>query len=268
MNKRADLEPGLAPPTREGQSSSLQIEYTSTRVLPEAGRFLRACRGVVGSDRTPVADAYKVLRAQLLQRMRAENWNSIAVTSVRSSLAKSLASVNLALTFAAELDKTALLVDADPESSLTERYFGLNNLPGLSDHLLDELPIQSVVVNPGIEHLVLLPAGRRVVHSAELLSTQACAWLLGELKVRYAERYIVIDAPGILTAEGLSLFEKVDCVLVVAEQNVTRRADLEECAERLARFNVIGSILCEQLDPSGVPAGAPPQNASAAVRRR
>jgi len=177
--------------------------------------------------------------------MRANDWSSVAVTSVRPTNSKSIATINLALTIAAELDKTALLIDADLGAPRLDALFGLAPRKGLSDYLLENVPLKELILNPGIEHLVVLPAGRAISNSAELLATHASTRLIEELKGRYPERYIIFDAPSVLTADGLSLFEKVDAVLLVVERNVTTKEDLQECAELLQPFNLIGSVLCE-----------------------
>jgi len=246
MNKRLepDDEVTLDAPSRP---TSLRIQYTTTRVLRESASIARRNPGVVGIDRSPLTEAFKLLRAQLLQRMRAGGWNTVAVTSVRPTESKSTATINLALSIAAELDKTALLVDADLVTPHVDAFFGLHGAPGLTDHLLDSLPLKDLIVNPGIDHLVILPAGRIVANSSELLATHAVSDLIAELKGRYPERYIIFDSPAVLSADGLSLFEKVDAILLVAERNQTTRRDLEECATVLSRFNVIGSVLCEPI---------------------
>jgi MinD-like ATPase involved in chromosome partitioning or flagellar assembly len=148
-----------------------------------------------------------------------------------------------------------LLVDANLAAPQIGALFGLERRKGLRDFLIDDVPLKDLIVNPGIEHLVVLPAGAAVSNSAELLATDASTRLFQELQSRYSQRYIIFDAPSVLTADGLSLFEKVDAVLVVAERNRTTRAELEQCALALKPFNLIGSVLCEAI-PEVTPASA------------
>jgi Mrp family chromosome partitioning ATPase len=240
-----DISKSLENLPAAGSRYTLKIEYSETRVMPEAARHVRSHRAVVGRKRSPLSEAFKVLRAQLLQRMRSQGWNSLAVTAPVGAASKSYTSINLALTIAAEYDKTALLIDADLGDPQLARLFGLGPVQGLTDHLLDGVALSELVVNPGIDHLVLLPAGKAVAQSAELLGLDANTLLIDELKSRYAQRYIIFDAPPVTSAEGLSLFEKVDCVLLVAEGNLTSRAELEECRDLLRPYNLIGSVYCE-----------------------
>jgi capsular exopolysaccharide synthesis family protein len=228
-------------------SGPLKIAYTTTEVVREAAAVIRRHPGIVNSQRTPLSEAFKVLRTQVMQRMRANGWRSLAVTAARASEVKSIATVNFALSLAAEFDKTALLVDADLAEPQIGRLFGLSGRRGLRDFLLANVALPELIVNPGIEHLVLLPAGAPVANSAELLATDASTHLIQELQSRYPQRYIIFDASPVATADALTLFEKVDAVLLVAERNQTTRKDLELCVEALRPFNLIGSVLCDPL---------------------
>jgi capsular exopolysaccharide synthesis family protein len=228
----------------------LKIAYTTTEVIREAASTIRRHPGIVEDYRSPLSDAFKVLRTQVIQRMRAQGWRSLAVTAVRASEVKSVATINLALTLAAEFDKTALLVDADLGAPQVSRLFGIKSRKGLRDFLLDDVPLTELIINPGIEHLVVLPAGAPIANSAELLATDASTHLIHELQSRYPERYIIFDAPSALTADALSLFEKVDAVLLVVERNRTTRKELEQCTEALRPFNLMGSVLCDPLPVS------------------
>ena len=247
MNDR--LDPSAAPikDVEDTHAGALKIEYTTTEIVREAAAVIRRRPGAVGTQRSELSEAFKVLRTQIMQRMRSNGWRSIAITSVGLENSKSMASVNLALTLAAEYDKTALLVDANLANPQIGTLFGLERRKGLRDFLIDNVPLKDLIVNPGIEHLVVLPAGAAVSNSAELLATDASTRLFQELQGRYPQRYIIFDAPSVLTADGLSLFEKVDAVLVVAERNRTTRAELEQCALALKPFNLIGSVLCEAI---------------------
>jgi Mrp family chromosome partitioning ATPase len=251
MNDTTDPSHFLQQPVPAAPMASLRVDYTTTRIIREAGYAIRATPGVIGMGRSELSDAIKVLRTQVLQRMRSQGWNSLAITSPRQSRSKSILAVNLALSLAAEFDKTALLVDTDLGSPQLSALFQLGTRKGLSDHLLEGAPLGELIVNPGIEHFVLLPAGNPVLNSAELLATDASTRLFQEFKNRYAQRYVIFDAPPVLTADALSLFEKVDAILFVAERGSTTRADLRHCAQLLDRFPVVGSVMCEALNEGG-----------------
>lgn len=223
----------------------LQIDYSRTRVLPTALARLQRQPGAVQSDRSPLAEALKMLRGQVLQRMRADGHSVLAVTSPRAIAGKSLTAANLALAVAAELDTAVLLVDGDLSGNGLQTLFGLQGEPGLAEHLLHGTPLHQLLVNPGVDRLVLLPAGSAgEQRSAELLATRAAQHLVLEMKQRYSDRFVIVDLPPLLdTADALAFLPQADTTLLVLQTHTTAIADMESASELLAPFNLVGSVL-------------------------
>ena len=241
----------VLPGTQEGESDAraepLRINYSSTQVMHDALVRLQRTHGVVKPDRSALAESFKMLRNQVLQRMRADGYNLLAVTSPRRIEGKSLTAVNLALTIAADYDSAVLLVDADLTGQGLQSMFGLDGARGLSDHLMHGVPIPDLLVNPGVARFVLLPAGQQaVLNSAELLATKLAQQLIQEMKQRYQDRYIIIDLPPLLdTADALAFLPQVDTTLVVVEEHTTSLQDMETMAELLAPFNLVGTVMSQ-----------------------
>ncbi|WP_428423397.1 P-loop NTPase [Methylibium sp.] len=239
-----ELKPGGVREEADGRLQPLHIEYSTTQVVADALIRLQRHPGVVRRDRSELSEAFKMLRNQVLQRLRAEGHTLLAVTSPRAIEGKSLTAVNLAMAIAADYDSAVLLVDADLTGNGLQTLFGLEGTPGLSDHLLHGAPIPELLVNPGVNRLVLLPAGRSVLHSAELVATRAAQHLIQDMKQRYKDRYIIVDLPPLLdTADALAFLPCVDTTLLVLEEHKTALDDIEHAAELLAPFNLVGSVL-------------------------
>ena len=245
-----DSDDGARPGTPLGglpRAEPLHIEYSSTRVLTDALARLQRTHGVVKPDRSELAEAFKMLRNQVLQRMRADGHNLLAVTSPRRIEGKSLTAVNLALTIAADFDSAVLLVDADLSGRGLQSMFGLDGAKGLSDHLAHGVPIADLLINPGVARFVLLPAGQQAAqNSAELLATRVAQQSILEMKHRYPDRYIIVDLPPALdTADALAFLPQVETTLVVVEEHTTSLQDLESLADLLAPFNLIGTVMSQ-----------------------
>ena len=236
-----------APAGGEQRAEPLRIEYSTTQVMADALMRLQRTHGVVKPDRSVLAESFRMLRNQVLQRLRADGHKLLAVTSPRRIEGKSLTAVNLALTMAADYDSAVLLVDADLSGGGLQSMFGLDGARGLSDHLMHGAPIPELLVNPGVARLVLLPAGQQaVLNSAELLATRLAQQLISEMKHRYADRYIIVDLPPLLdTADALAFLPQVDTTLVVVEEHTTSIPDMEAMAELLAPFNLIGTVMSQ-----------------------
>lgn len=237
----APLERGVAA----GRPEPLRITYTDTRVLPDVLARLHRHVGVIKPDRSELTEAFKMLRNQVLHRMRADGHRVLAVTSARPIEGKSLTALNLALTMSADHDSAVLLIDADLAGHGLQRIFGLERTAGLGEHLASGEPLSELLVNPGVERLVFLPAGMRAsTNSAELLAARAAQHLMSEVKARYSDRMVVVDLPPLLvTADALAFLPSVDTTLVVVEDHHTHQADLEATAQLLAPFNLVGTVI-------------------------
>ena len=234
----------------EGAAQPLQIEYSATKVVPGALLQLQRHPGIVKLDRSELAESFKMLRNQVLQRMRAEGFKVLAVTSPRRIEGKSLTAANLALALAADYDSAVLLIDADLTHHGLQTLFGLQGLRGLSDHLTDDAALAELLINPGVPRFVFLPAGQRaVLSSAELLSTKRAQGLLAEMKARYADRFIIVDLPPLLdTADALAFLPLADTTLLVVEEHTTSLQDLDTTNDLLAPFNLIGTVMSRARD--------------------
>lgn len=248
-----------APPVGDESNAgsspdALNIKYSSTQVRADALLRLQRTHGVVKADRSELTESFKMLRNQVLQRMRADGFNLLAVTSPRHIEGKSLTALNLALTMAADYDAAVLLVDADMSGQGLQTMFGFDGAPGLSDHLTNATPINELLINPGVPRFVLLPAGQKsVLNSAELLSTRLAQQLIQEMKERYQDRYIIVDLPPLLdTADALAFLPQVETTLVVVEEHTTSITDMEKMAELLAPFNLIGTVMSRARHKEGV----------------
>jgi Mrp family chromosome partitioning ATPase len=238
------LEPLPAADGPARMAAPLDFGYTVTRIAPELRARMHMIHGVAHGGRSPLSEAYKVLRGQVQQRLDAQGASLVAVTSPRAVDGKSLAALNLALAIAADHDRTALLIDADLSGVGLQRMLGLGDAHGLADHLRDATPLTGLLVNPGIARLVLLPGGRAASDSAELLAARACAEAMREIKHRYRDRVIVVDLPPLLeAADALAFLPHADAVLLVLEEGTTRWPDVDEATELLAPYRLLGSVL-------------------------
>lgn len=236
---------GVAADASAVHAAPARIHYTTTRTVAAARLAIASRLGVAKSDRSALAEAFKMLRNQVLQRMRADGHRVLAVTSPRQIAGKSLGALNLALSVAADFDSTALLIDADLSGLGLQSMFGLAGAPGLGDHLMRGVAVPELLVNPGVERLVFMPAcSMPVPQSAELLATRVTRELIEEMKARYDDRLLIVDLPPALTtADALAFLPLADTTLVVIEEHTTRLADMDALADLLAPFEVVGTVM-------------------------
>lgn len=224
--------------------STENIKYTHTKTIKVDPEVLRNNRVIASSNNSLDRDAFRLLRTHVLQRMRSNNWNALAVTSAQPGEGKSLVAVNLAIALAMEVNQTVLLVDLDMRRPSIHKYFGYRPDKGLSDFLLHDTPLQDVLINPGIERMVILPGREAIFNSSEMLSSPKMVALVEELKTRYPSRIILFDLPPLLaTDDALAFSPYVDSILLVAEEGKTSKEDLSQVKAILKDCNIIGTVL-------------------------
>ncbi|ULA68962.1 MAG: Putative Exopolysaccharide biosynthesis related tyrosine-protein kinase [Nitrospira sp.] len=233
LDRYKQQQPQSRPTVRIGRVPSArtvpgEIVYTHTRSLQIPTAVLREKRIVEGFDSGAFVDAFKILRTQVTHRVREKGWNVIGVTSPGNLEGKTLTAVNLAVTMAMDVTQSVLLVDANLQHPTIHEVFDLGPCRGLADHLLDDIPIEKLLVHPGIGRFVLLPGGRAVPHSAEALTSPKMIALVDEFKHRYPSRMIMIDLPPLLhSSDVLAFAPYIDALLIVVEEGRTHTEDLE-----------------------------------------
>jgi non-specific protein-tyrosine kinase len=177
--------------------------------------------------------------------------NSILITSSNPYEGKTFTAINLGVSISQELDRSVLLVDADLRKptkyhkDFAVDFFGTDMTEGLSNYLLGQAELPDLLINPGIERLVLLPGGRPLPNSAELLGSPRMVTLVNDIKSRYSDdRIIIIDSSAILScADPLVLSRYVDGILFVVEHEKTTTAQLGKAMELLKDKPLFGIVV-------------------------
>ncbi len=225
------------------------IEYTDTSIHQVSRSELVANRVIAQEKKHGFADAYRMLRAQVLTKLRKNGWSTIGVTSAGQGQGKSLTSVNLAISIARNVNHTVMLADFDLRRPNIRHLFNYRREYGLIDCLRDEMPVQDVLFTPSMNGLVVLPGGRPVDESSELLETPQAEKLVQEVKDRYKSRVIIFDLPPMLVNDDVfAIMPLIDSMLFVVEEGKTRRDDVSRCMELLKDQNLLGTILNKSRD--------------------
>jgi protein-tyrosine kinase len=236
-----------------------EIAYTHTRSVEIYPGWLRQNRVLTVESQSESQDeamqAYKVLRTQVSQRMRANGWRTLGVTSPKRGEGKTITAINLSISLAMEATHTVLLVDANLRQPSVHTYLGLEVENGLREYLLGALPVEQILIHPHIRRFVVLPGSGSVPGSSELLASPVMLDLVQELKRRYPTRFVVFDLPPVLTGDDVLAFAPyLDAMLLVAEEGKTIRSDLARAAEliRGSNNNLIGTVLNRSAEHSSL----------------
>jgi protein-tyrosine kinase len=150
-----------------------------------------------GMRQREVLNAFREVRIKLLARHHSDNM-VVLVSSVAVGVPSCYFSFNLAATFALDQHKTALYVDCNPYNSDVDRYITCDVDTGLSSYLTDyTVPLKNIIYASGVERLRVIPSGGASESAAEFFNSKRMEVLVAEIKSRYPDRFIVLDAPSI-----------------------------------------------------------------------
>lgn len=206
---------------------------------------LRSRRVIFPDEESLAGDAYRMLRTQLLQRVRQRGARVIGIASPADGDGKTLTAVNLALALAAEPNQTILLVDMDLRRPSVGNLLGIPEGRGVESVLRGEIGVDEALWRPeGRDRLTLLPAAPLGGASSEVFAGERTRSLLQELRSRYPDRLVVLDLPPVLlTDDVLTLAPQLDGVLLVICEQRTRREDLARARQLLADVPQLGTVL-------------------------
>jgi len=217
------------------------------RLAPCNRAALRERRVLLPDDGAAAAHAYRMLRTQLLRRVRAERLKTIGVVSAVDGEGKTLTAVNLALSIAAEPNQTVLLVDLDLRQPQMAKLLGLSVVHGLEAWLegtVSELAPLYVGLE-GLERLRVLPTLRPLSGSSELLAGARGRELPAALAgAAGADTLAIVDLPPVLLADDVLAFAPLlDGVLLVVSEGRTKREDVLRTRELLHGVRLLGTVL-------------------------
>jgi capsular exopolysaccharide synthesis family protein len=169
---------------------------------------------------------------------------TVAVTSSAPGEGKSTVATNLAITYAEQGDRVAL-VDADLRRPQLHRMFGASRAPGLSDVLRGNAELADAVQRVRrVDRLDLIAAGSPVSNAPALLDSDAFEEFIGALRANYSA--VVLDTPPLLAVTDAGVLgARVDGTLLVVRSNVTSTEVVERAVEQLRRLgsSLLGVVL-------------------------
>lgn len=206
------------------------------------GRMLNAT-AVVRNPSSAVADAYRVLRTNLIFTSAETTGRVVVVTSAVPGEGKTTTLANLAAALAHNGAKV-LALDADLRRPTLNQHFGLQKTPGLSDLIVGKAAASQTIQTTRIENLQLLACGYQPPNPAELLGSPMMKQILDALRAHYD--WVLIDSPPLLAMADTPVLASMaeGVVLVVAAEAATRPAVVRAIDQvRSVGGKVVGTVL-------------------------
>ncbi|KAF3888371.1 MULTISPECIES: GumC family protein [Nostocales] len=223
------------------------FQYTLLGVIPSTtgnGKKSSSFLKVVGRDipHFPVGDAYQMLQANLKFLSSDKKPKAIVVTSSASKEGKSEVAANLAVAMA-QVGRRVLLVDADMRHPVQHHVWGMGNAVGLSNLIVDELPMYTLVQEV-MPNLYVLPSGVLPPNPVALLDSKRMVALIASFVEEYD--FVIFDTPTLAgTADAAVLSKLSDGILLVARPGVSDYVSANAAKQFLTQsgLNVLGMVI-------------------------
>jgi len=226
-NKTLNIVLGVVIGLIMGVGLAFFIEYldTSVKTIDEVERaFQSPVLGVIPQNvgylvdeglESPHAEAYRVLRTNILFSRKDEKLNTVVVVSAGAGEGKSITVVNLATVFA-QAAQRVLVVDSDLRRPTLHKLLHVSNNIGLTNYLLKQNQLEEVIQTTGVPMLDFMASGKLPSTSMSILGSAQMKEMVAELKQRYD--FIFFDSPPILGVSDASvLASEVDMVIQVIQ---------------------------------------------------
>jgi capsular exopolysaccharide synthesis family protein len=226
-NKPLNIALGIIIGLVVGVGLAFFIEYldTSVKTIDDVERTLQApVLGVIPQNvgylveegaESPHAEAYRVLRTNLLFSRKDDKLNTVAVVSAGAGEGKSTTVCNLATVFA-QSGQRVLMVDSDLRRPTLHKLMGCTNALGLTNYLMKQNTLEEVIQTSKLPSLDFMASGKLPSSSLGILSSVQMKDLISELKQRYD--FVFFDSPPIMGVSDASILaSEVDMTLQVIQ---------------------------------------------------
>ncbi|MBH8571668.1 polysaccharide biosynthesis tyrosine autokinase [Nostocaceae cyanobacterium CENA369] len=230
------------------------LDLTLLGIIPVAGKPKKALRGyeeleldsqkivVRDTPRSPMSEAYRMLRANLKFMNADKELKVIVVTSSVPKEGKSTVATNLAVAMA-QTERKVLLIDGDLHRPTQHKIWGLTNSQGLSNLIVGQAEIKKAIKNV-MDNLDVLTSGVVPPSPASLLDSKRMAALMETFVANYD--FVIVDAPSLnVAADAATLGQMADGVLFVVRPGVVDAVNAAFAKELLEKSgqNVLGQVV-------------------------
>jgi capsular exopolysaccharide synthesis family protein len=226
-NKPLNIALGIIIGLVVGVGLAFFIEYldTSVKTIDDVERSLGSpVLGVIPQNvgilidegaESPHAEAYRVLRTNLLFSRKDDKLNSIAIVSAGAGEGKSTTVFNLAVVFS-QSGQRVLIVDSDLRRPTLHKMMHVTNNIGLTNYLLKQNTLEEVIQTTSLPTLDFMASGKLPSSSLGILSSTQMRDLIAELKQHYD--FVFFDSPPVMGVSDASILaSEVDMTLQVIQ---------------------------------------------------
>jgi capsular exopolysaccharide synthesis family protein len=243
MTREAEIATSSMPALRELDSVSSIPSVLST--AHEKSWTFDPKTALSFDDPAPKAsEEFRSLRMRLQRIREKQTLRSVVVTSAQSGEGKSFIAFNLSRVLALQSSSRILLIDGDLRGRQQHKSFGVEANPGLSEYLLGEAEEHEILQRGQADNLFLIPAGRKVGGTAELIANGRFRMFVSRLTALF--EWVIVDSPAATSFSDTCLLGNCcDGILMVVRSHVTPVDDVRRALDRFPETSYLGIVLNE-----------------------
>jgi tyrosine-protein kinase Etk/Wzc len=182
---------------------------------------------VFSSPRSPVAESFRGLRADIPYLSAKKEHLTLLFTSTVSGEGKTFISINMASVYAL-MGKKTLLIGLDLRKPKIAEDFGLKNDVGMSTCLSKGVSWKEVVKPSGFDNLEVILSGPIPPNPAELLLQDNFRQIIQDIKANYD--VVIMDCPPVgLVSETKELMQYADINFFIFRQKYSEFSNVQLC---------------------------------------
>jgi tyrosine-protein kinase Etk/Wzc len=195
------------------------------------------------NPRSPISEAYRSLRTNVMFTNIDNNIKSILVSSAGPGEWKTTTVANMAITYA-NLGKKTLLIDTDLRRPVVHKVLNLDKEPGITNYLSGDLDnFKSIIKETEIKNLFAVTSGIIPPNPSELLGSNKMNVLIDNLEKDWD--IILFDSPPLVAVTDATMVSKaIDKIIIVVKVGHTDKKAFEHTIQSLKNVNApIGGIV-------------------------
>lgn len=225
-------------------------QLTRTPILGELAHHTGGTLAVTKNNRSPTAETFRFIRANLSFAAGGRENKVLLVTSGMGGEGKTFFSINLGASLVLAGQRVVLL-ELDLRKPALSQELDLTAGPGLTDYIVsNSVSVHDLVkASNKVPGLMVVSSGPIPPNPAELMMSPKLAHLIAELRQSFD--YVIIDtAPVGLVADALGLSPLVDSSIYMVRYNYTYKKQLAT-VDNIYRTNSLNHIVIVLNDAPG-----------------
>jgi exopolysaccharide/PEP-CTERM locus tyrosine autokinase len=197
-----------------------------------------------GMRQPKMLNVFRELRTKLY-KLNTNNENFVLlISAIVPGGGSSFITLNLGAAIALDESKTAIVVDCNVYEPGLHRILPVDPEYGLVDYLENvTIDAEDVIYSTGIRRMRIVPAGNRREPGTEFFTSSRMRRFVDELRARYRDRYVIIDAPPISTSADVRILaELCDFVILVVPFGKVTQAQVQSSIEAIGENKLAGVI--------------------------